>query len=330
MKVRLTQLDGTIPNLALLKLAHWHLSQGDEVHLAGSPDPGLFEPKYDLVYGSAIFSWTAPALARLREAHPGAITGGTGSDRPLDETVEQIIGVPEYEHYDYSLYPRYEWSIGFTQRGCRLSCKFCVVPKKEGRPKSINTIHDIWRRDKPKALLLLDNDFFGQPEGDWRERVREIRDGGFRVSFNQGINVRAITDETAQALAQIEYRDDDFKRRRLYTAWDNLRDESTFFVGLDRLNRAGIPSRHVMAYMLVGYRAQETMEEVLHRFNRLKSAGCLPYPMVYDRSNTTLRDFQRWAIRRYHEFIPWDEYRNNPPPEASDDQFQGTLQGMLT
>ena len=329
MKVRLTQLDGNIPNLAILKLAHWHLAQGDEIHLAGTPEPGLFEPSYDLVYGSAIFSWTAPALDRLRVAHPRAITGGTGSDHPPDETVEQIIGQPEYEHYDYSLYPKYEWSIGFTQRGCRLSCKFCVVPKKEGRPKSLNTIHDIWRKDKPKALLLLDNDFFGQPENQWRERIREIRDGGFRVSFNQGINVRAITDEAARALAQIEYRDDNFKRRRLYTAWDNFKDESTFFLGLDRLNQAGIPSRHVMVYMLVGYRAQETMEEILHRFNRLKSAGCLPYPMVYDRSNHTLRAFQRWAIRRYHEFVPWEEYRSNPPPNTGDEQ-QKLLQGTLT
>ena len=33
MKVRLTQLDGKLPNLALMKLAHWHRAQGDEVHL---------------------------------------------------------------------------------------------------------------------------------------------------------------------------------------------------------------------------------------------------------------------------------------------------------
>ena len=31
MIVRLTQLDGTLPNLALMKLAHWHRSRGDVV-----------------------------------------------------------------------------------------------------------------------------------------------------------------------------------------------------------------------------------------------------------------------------------------------------------
>ena len=41
-----------------------------------------------------------------------------------------------------------------------------------------------------------------------------------------------ITDETAAALASVEYRDDDFQRRRLYTAWDNLGDERRFFTGV--------------------------------------------------------------------------------------------------
>lgn len=30
MNVRLTQIDGALPNLALLKLSHWHLARGDE------------------------------------------------------------------------------------------------------------------------------------------------------------------------------------------------------------------------------------------------------------------------------------------------------------
>jgi hypothetical protein len=89
----------------------------------------------------------------------------------------------------------------------------------------------------------------------------------FRVCLNQGINVRLIDDEAAEALSSIEYRDDQFRKRTLYTAWDNLRDERIFFEGVDRLNRAGIPSRHVMAYMLVG-------------FNRLSRDLCPPSTRV--------------------------------------------------
>ena len=155
MKVRLTQLDGKIPNLALMKLAHYHLGQGDEVHLARTPNPTMFEPVYDRVYASALFSWTQPVIERLRLAYPDAIVGGTGSGSMVE--AESIIG-EEYEHYDYSIYPNYQYSLGFTQRGCRLKCGFCVVPKKEGKPRSVNTIKDIWREGTPRAVLLLDND----------------------------------------------------------------------------------------------------------------------------------------------------------------------------
>ena len=66
--VRLTQLDGKLPNLALMKLAHWHRDLGDAVHLARTPSPGLCQPTYDVVYGSEIFSWTQRVVKRLRDA----------------------------------------------------------------------------------------------------------------------------------------------------------------------------------------------------------------------------------------------------------------------
>lgn len=307
MRVRLTHIDGKLPNLALMKLAHWHRAQGDEVTLARTPSPSMFEPMYDRVYGSAIFDWSAGVGQRLLDAFPEAILGGTGWPDPV--TVEQQLGVDEYEHYDYSIYPEYSFSLGFTQRGCRLNCGFCVVPKKEGKPRSTNTIWNIWRPETERCVILLDNDFFGQAETEWQTRLEEIREGGFKVSFNQGINIRMITTETASALASIRYYDDQFKTRRLYTAWDNLGQEKVFFQGVDLLEEAGVPPKHLMVYMLIGYRPGETMEEILHRHQRLVDRGCLPYPMVYDRANKPLKIFQRWVLRRYYKVVPWEQYR---------------------
>ena len=305
MEVRLTHIDGKLPNLALMKLAHWHSAQGDGVTLARTPSPSMFEPVYDLVYGSSIFEWSSGKVVRaLGDAFPDAVIGGTGTDSTV--TVEQTLGVEEYEHYDYSIYPEYKWSIGFTQRGCRLNCGFCVVPKKEGKPKSVNSIWDIWREGTPKAVVLLDNDFFGQDQ--WQNRVSELQEGDFKVCFMQGLNIRMITDQSAAALASLKYYDDDFKTRRLYTAWDNLGQEKVFFQGLDKLTEAGIAPRNVMVYMLVGYKPGETMEEVLYRYYKLKDAGCMPYPMVYDNANKELKHFQKWVVRRYDQFVPWEEY----------------------
>ena len=305
MRVRLTHIDGKLPNLALMKLAHWHRAQGDDVTLSRFVQPRLDEKlPYDRIYGSAIFSWSRGKLEDLQNAWLGAMVGGTGWD--TEQTVEAVIREPEYEYYDYSIYPELPYSLGFTQRGCRLNCGFCVVPKKEGKPRSVNTIKDIWRPGTPRCVVLLDNDFFGQTQ--WKERIDEIKDGDFRVSFNQGINVRMITPETAEAIASVKYSDDQFKGRRLYTAWDNLGQEKVFFRGLTMLNEAGIPSKHVMVYMLIGYAPNETMDEILHRFNRLNEAGCLPYPMVYNNAVPELKVFQRWVLRRYYKVVPWAEF----------------------
>ena len=41
--IKLVQLDGKLPNLALMRLAHWHRSQGDSVRLTRSVQPTLFD-----------------------------------------------------------------------------------------------------------------------------------------------------------------------------------------------------------------------------------------------------------------------------------------------
>ena len=307
MRVRLTQIDGALPNLALMKLSAWHRQRGDEVLHSRHVEPQPNEPPTDLQYGSSLFSFSHQRVSRFLKAFPNAIVGGTGVDPTAIKTVEQITG-PEFSGLDYSGYPDFLQSIGYTQRGCRLKCKFCVVPKKEGKPRSENTIAQIWRGPGfPKQLHLLDNDFFGNPE--WRERIAEIRDGKFRVCLSQGINVRLIHEEGAAALATIQYRDTKFARRRLYTAWDNIGDERVFFRGMDTLAAAGIPSKHVMAYMLVGFDPAETWERIWYRFNRMVARGIMPYPMVYNReTRPDLRAFQRWVLTGLYRTVPWPSY----------------------
>ena len=309
MTIRLTQIDGKLPNLALMKLAHWHKAKGDTVVFESSVCRGIFEPEYDIVYGSAIFTASTKKIRLFLQSFPNAIIGGTGYDMNLK--VEHLIGCEEfgYEHYDYSIYPLFSHSIGFTQRGCRLRCSFCVVPKKEGAMAGVNTIAEIWRGPgHEKKLHLLDNDFFGQPL--WRERSREIVDGGFKVCFNQGINVRLIHPEGAEMLAQMRYCDDSFKNKRIYTAWDNRRDEGVFLKGIGTMLDAGIKPGHIMVYMLCGYWHWETFGDVLYRYRKMTDMGLMPYPMVYAGSPDykRLKKFQQWVVRRYCAFTSWEQF----------------------
>lgn len=310
--ILLLQLDGKLPNLALMRLAAHYRALGRSVKLqyAGNEamldqvvlDRVLGSEGYDEVYASLIFERTRPLAQRLVAFVPRAVIGGTGWDVGLRL---EDLGVTTQEQ-DYSVYPGFRASIGFTQRGCRLRCPFCVVPRKEGANMPNANVAQIWRGgDHPRELLLLDNDFFGQTE--WRERIKEIRSGGFKVCLNQGINARLLDDESAAALASVDYRDDAMKGRRIYTAWDSRKDERRFFIGLELLVRHGVKPRNITVYMLVGFEPGETHEDRDYRRLQLRQFGAVPYPMAFERT-PELTGFQRWVIGAYDKSIPWAEW----------------------
>jgi len=317
VNVLLWHLDGKLPNLALMRIAAHHRGQGDDVTLRmvsnrsgidaaayREIEPRFGDPTWGRVYASAIFDRSAPLLSRIGELYPSAIVGGTGSAKLGLSLLD--VGIQDGP-LDYSDYPAWRQSIGFTMRGCRFKCDFCVVPRKEGRARAVGTIAEIWRGEPwPRQLLLLDNDFFGGEH--WQERIAEIRDGRFRVSFMQGINARILSDEAAAAIASVDYRADDMKERRIYTAWDAKGDERVLFRGLRRLVDAGVKPDHIMVYMLVGHALGETHDERDHRRRLLREFGARPYPMPFVRT-PELVGFQRWVIQAYDKGIPWAAWK---------------------
>lgn len=307
MRILLLQFDGKIPNIALMRLAAHHRGLGDHVELRRVDNPRMIgahlgDPEWDRVYGSLIFERTRPNAELARRAWPGIILGGTGWDATTSLEEHGITT----RRQDYSDFPAWHQSIGFTQRGCRLRCAFCVVPSKEGAVREEQTIAELWRGEPwPRELILLDNDFFGQPH--WSDRIAEMKAGGFRVSFNQGINARMLTDETAAAIASVDYRDDSMRSKRIYTAWDNRKDEARLFAGLEALVRHGVRPDHIMVYILVGYWPGETAQDRDYRRARLREFGARPYPMPFVRT-PELVGFQRWVIGAYDKRIPWDRW----------------------
>jgi hypothetical protein len=304
VNVLLIQIDGKLPNLALMRIAAHHREQGDRVELRRGADfGGLFDEPFELVYASTIFESSRPLARRVLATYPDAVIGGTGWDlvRRLED-----IGVTT-GNLDYSIYPEYRRSIGFAMRGCRLRCPFCVVPTKEGRARAEGTIAEIWRGDPwPREVVLLDNDFFGNPE--WRARLEEARDGRFKVCFTQGINARILTAEQAEGIASVDYRDSEMSKRRLYTAWDNSRDEARFFAGLELLCKNGVRPRHLLVYMLIGFAPGETHADRDYRRRKLREFGALPYPMPFHRTRE-LVGFQRWVVGAYDKRVPWEYWR---------------------
>lgn len=290
MRIGLYDVDSKIPNLALMKLSSFHKARGDDTELYLP----IMDSTYDKVYASRIFNFSDDSM--IREHH---IVGGTGINLTTNLSEEIEACDP-----DYSLY-KYPHNIGFTMRGCRLKCSFCVVPRKEGGPKPNNTIPEIWTQRSSDFIVLLDNDFFGNPE--WRDRIEEIRELNLRVNFNQGLNIRNLKPDQAEALASVRFSNLHGTAKQVYFAWDDPRHEKLIHKGIKLVTEAGIKPHQMAFYVLIGYHSTEA--EDLHRVETLRSYGCDPYVMPYDKSDEYQRRFTRWVNHKaIFKSVRWEDY----------------------
>jgi len=274
LKVGLIQFDGKWRNIALLKLSAWHKKRGDEViwiDLSGFED-------IDRWYGSSIFM------------------GGSGYDleAKLPDDIEHMC--PDYEQF------KQDYSIGFTSRGCIRNCKFCIVRAKEGTMKEWTNFSEFLRHTK---VIVLDNNFLASPK--WKEKLQFLIRNKIKVCFSQGLDIRLINNENAQLLSKVDYRDNKFKNKRLYFAFDDPKLEKVVVRNVRLLQNYGIKPQHLLFYVLTGFNT--TFAEDYHRFSVLQDLGCLPFIMIYNRKkDRKLRNFARWVNQRYYKLVSWNDY----------------------
>ena len=276
MKIGLIQVDGKIPNLALMKLAKHYEGLGHKTFFVD-----LSNVKADFWFGSKIFM------------------GGSGYEikSKLPEGIEEIT--PDYDKFNL------DYSIGFTSRGCIRNCEFCIVREKEGLISEVGM--DWITKSK---VLLLDNNFVASP--NWKEKLQYFIDNKIKVCFNQGLDLRLIDDEKAEMLSKVDYRDDQFKTKRLYFAWDNIKDEKIILEKLNLLISKGIKPIHIMVYILIGFNS--TFEEDMYRTKEFIDLGVKPFIMQYNRNQKKKRDpkqidLARWINKRYYNFVKWEDYK---------------------
>ena len=284
-------MDGKIPNLALMRIGAYHKSIGDDVGWWNRP---LFPS--DKVYASKIFNFTEDDLPEY------VIRGGTGYN--LESLPSHIDGV------DFSggwfLYPKFTSHLGFSERGCRLKCSFCVVPEKEGQPTFESSISDLLTNPRGEdRLTLLDDDFLGHPQNE--DVFRELADRQLKVCFCQGLNIRTITEKQAELLEKVNFWNVHFSGRQITFAWDNPKDEKLILRGIERCVQAGIKPYRMQFFVLIGYHS--TPQEDLHRVMTLSNMGADPFVMAYDRTDQYQRRFQRWVNHRaIFNSVKWRDY----------------------
>ncbi len=180
----------SFPNYALMKISAWHKARGDTVE--------WWNPlyRYDRVYSSKVFDFT-PVDPYLPE---DAVRGGTGyRDIPMDKKLP-----PEMDDMfpDYSIYPECDYAIGYITRGCPNNCRWCVVPKKEGKIRPYRGWKEIVRQDTDK-LVLMDNNILACEYGI--KQLESLIGSGYRIDLNQGMDARLVTEQAADILSRLSW-----------------------------------------------------------------------------------------------------------------------------
>ena len=291
MRIGLFDVDSKIPNLALMKLSQFHKKNGDNVEMYLP----LLHDTFDMVYASKIFEFSDGSDLR-----DDMVIGGTGVDMSISLSPEIEKEVPDDSIYGY------KHSIGFSQRGCRFKCGFCVVPKKEGSPYFNSTIDGIWTQRASRFIVLLDNDFFGNPQ--WEQCIADIKRHRLQVCFSQGLNIRIISRKQAEALASVRFRNLRNTYSQVTFAWDQIDDEKVILRGIKRVMDAGVKPWQMQFFVLIGY--DTTEDDDLHRVLMIRDLGCDPFVMPYDKTVPYQRHFARWVNRRQvFKSCTWDQYR---------------------
>ena len=292
MKIGLIDVDGhNYPNIPLMKISAFHKREGDSVEWY---DP-MFGGHYDKVYMSKVFSFSPdyeyPINADLIER------GGTGycietidgKEVFLKEKHRDLSCEIENIYPDYSLYDISDVAYGFLTRGCPRGCDFCHVKDKEGRcSRKVADLPEFW--DGQKQIVLSDPNFFACK--DWEKLSGQLIESGSYVDFNQGIDVRLMTEKKIEHLNQM-------KIKEIHLAWDrpdeDLRED---FKRFSELFKRKSTSQKIV-YVLVNFNS--TIEQDLYRIYILRELGYDPYIMIYNKKNAdrVYKDMARWVNNRF-------------------------------
>ena len=288
MRIGIIDVDGHhFPSLALMKLSAWHKAQGDVVEWWNG------FTHYNRVYLSKVFTFT-PDHDTVIDADE-IITGGTGYKDygTLPAEVEMMFP-------DYSIYPQYRQAIGFLTRGCCRSCPWCIVPRKEGTIRPAATWEQLKRPDS-RELVLMDNNVLASSHG--LEQIERMGHEEVWVDFNQGLDARLITPDTASLLAKLKW------IRFVRMSCDTSAMVPVIEQAAAYLREAGIAPSRLWSYLLV-----QDVPDAHQRVLALEAMGldvfAQPY-RDYDGGEPTeeQKAFARWVnVKSVHRSCTWENY----------------------
>ena len=258
------------PNLAMMKISVYHKHQGDAVEWYDGFS------RYDRVYISKVFNFTPdyPYCIQADEI----IKGGTGYDITAKLPTEIERFDPDYDLYDV---PK-DTAYGFLTRGCPNKCKWCVVPKKEGKIAPYMDIEEIAVEGRNK-IILMDNNVLASDYG--LAQIEKIARLGLRVDFNQALDARLVTPEIGELLARVKW----IKRIRFGCDTQKQIDECERAISY--IDKGGYKGEYFFYCILM-----DDFEESFNRVQHWKDKGgrYLPHCQPYRDPNNPYQTIPQW------------------------------------
>ena len=114
------------------------------------------------------------------------------------------------------------------------------------------------------------------------------------VDFNQGLDIRMMTEEKAEMFKRI-------KITQIHFAWDRYEDKDKVLPRLEMFARLWGKSltHNAIVYTIVNF--STTLDQDLERIYTLRDMGYWPYVMIYDKAHCdkVYRRLARWVNNRF-------------------------------
>ncbi len=146
---------------------------------------------------------------------------------------------------------------------------------------------------KHKKVKFLDNNFLAYNECE--EIMEELIEKNIRCEFNQGLDLRLITERKAELLSKLNYMGE------YVLEFDDIRLKDVIFKKFNILKK--YITRDWKIKFFIYCNADMPLKDVIYRINWCKENKCLPYFM---------RDINCWDSANKHLYIDLAAWCNQP------------------
>lgn len=228
------------------------MTPADGLAFIGDPIFPEFLPIADEVHVSVTFTWHLEEGRRLQKAW-SHLTG-----------MPTLIGGPALgdpgAEFEPGLYVKK--GVVITTRGCPRRCKWCFVPRREGKLRLLKI------RD---GSNILDNNLLAAPRSHIEAVFKMLGTQRKPAIFSGGLDSRLIDDWIVEKLK-------DTRIDTLFLAYDDESNRESLTEAAQKLSFLGLEK--LKAYVLMGY-SGDSLEKAEKRCRDVFKLGMMPFAMYF-------------------------------------------------